>query len=368
MLFFIKRFLKKLENFLRRYRAYLKPRSYSEIRNVEVHSEFGDGMQKRSVISMRTTDLMVDGGRYLRTIIEGLLDSGHQVFILKKLWVLSEMKRKRYTLPLIENQKVQFISKNGLLSLDKWRSYLWADHPTDFSNVKNIHVVRSTRKINDMLWIPYPTYPGNLSKVHSQTINTKKKRSVKVFFSGTVLPGYQSLFLNTHSVMSRVEVLETLYQSDLPIRIYDVIKSNKNKGLQGIFLPRYDFKKKTVSGNVARDYYLENLRDISFFICAPGTYMPFAHNVIEAMSQGSIPILEYGSYFSPSLTPGENSLAFHDQDSLISSVKKALDMPEEQVATMRSQVVNYYNDFLRFSSFLERLDKTPENTQVYFNG
>ena len=79
------------------------------------------------------------------------------------------------------------------------------------------------------------------------------------------------------------------------------------------------------------------------------------HNVIEAMSVGTIPLIEYGDRFAPSLRDGVNAICFRG----LSGLKDALDridrLTTQQRAALRGNVIEYYEQHLRGDRFLAGL-------------
>ena len=96
-----------------------------------------------------------------------------------------------------------------------------------------------------------------------------------------------------------------------------------------------------------------------FFLACPGTRMPLCHNLIEALSCGSIPIIQYHKYLTPELIDGENCLTFHDEDTLRQAIQRAMEMPETEILKMRAAALRYYEDNLTEGQFAKRLLDTP---------
>jgi glycosyltransferase involved in cell wall biosynthesis len=92
-----------------------------------------------------------------------------------------------------------------------------------------------------------------------------------------------------------------------------------------------------------------------FFICPPGWRMPHSHNLIEAMSAGTIPITNYDSYMRPPLTPDGNCLAFSTIEELERAIDRALCMPAADIGQMREGVISYYAEYIEPESFGKRL-------------
>lgn len=109
------------------------------------------------------------------------------------------------------------------------------------------------------------------------------------------------------------------------------------------------------------------LASADFFIAGTGAYCPFAHNVIEAMSVGTIPIIEYGAYFYPELEDGVNCLGFSGKKGYLAAIQRALDMDMEAIAQMRAKVIEYYDKYLDLRRFIERLHLGDDsNKRIYF--
>jgi hypothetical protein len=103
--------------------------------------------------------------------------------------------------------------------------------------------------------------------------------------------------------------------------------------------------------------YVETMSRSDFFICLPGKIMPHSHNLIEAMSVGTIPITNYHSYMRPPLTPEENCLAFSTLEELETVIDYALRMPSIEVKRLREAVISYYDKYIEPEQFGKTLIK-----------
>ena len=79
------------------------------------------------------------------------------------------------------------------------------------------------------------------------------------------------------------------------------------------------------------------------------------HNVIEAMSVGTIPLLEYPERFSPALADGENAICFSGLDGLADALDRIDNIGEQQRTRMQESVAAYYDKYLRGDRFLAAL-------------
>ena len=83
--------------------------------------------------------------------------------------------------------------------------------------------------------------------------------------------------------------------------------------------------------------------------------MPHAHNLIEAMSVGTIPITNYHSYMRPTLTPDGNCLAFSTVEELDRVINRALRMSAAEIQRLREGVISYYDQHIEPESFGKKL-------------
>lgn len=89
-------------------------------------------------------------------------------------------------------------------------------------------------------------------------------------------------------------------------------------------------------------YYLSTAK---FIFCAPGMTMPLCHNVIEALSVGVVPILNYKDWLNPSLTDGVNCFTYDNLDSVESVVRKALALDSQVYEALRKSCMEYYTAY-----------------------
>ncbi len=92
-------------------------------------------------------------------------------------------------------------------------------------------------------------------------------------------------------------------------------------------------------------YFFYSLSRFDFFFAVPGLYMPYCHNIIEAMSVGTIPFLQesYADIFHPKLRNGINCITFKDKDDLMERIEFLLSLDQSIVLKIREGVLNYYS-------------------------
>jgi hypothetical protein len=106
---------------------------------------------------------------------------------------------------------------------------------------------------------------------------------------------------------------------------------------------------------VPADKWLATLCLSEFFLACPGVRYPMSHNLIEAMAVGSIPITQYPELFYPALEDGKNCLVFKDEESLLSVIKRVLQMTREEKEKLKEGAVDYYEKYLAPEITIQRL-------------
>lgn len=203
--------------------------------------------------------------------------------------------------------------------------------------------------------VPYIMHPVNYLS-HNASICEEK--NVGILFSGNV---DKNIYDNNYIVdRFKIENRYSIYKKigsnkqylDL---IFKEFKDNVNtkKYLQNLIHMKHQ------SGAIPIKDWLFYLSGSRFILCAPGMTMPLCHNVLEAMSVGVVPIINYGNWLNPSLVNNENCLTFDTLQSLDTVINKAIAMPEKEYVHLQKNVIEYYQKYYQSFSFK---DKT--NTQL----
>jgi hypothetical protein len=111
---------------------------------------------------------------------------------------------------------------------------------------------------------------------------------------------------------------------------------------------------------VRRNAWLRTLAQSDFFLAPPGVVMPLCHNLIEALSVGTIPITEYANSLAPPLQPGRNCIAFRGKDDLIRKLREALAMTSDKIMQMREEVIRYSDEHLLPDSFARGIEAAEQ--------
>ena len=208
----------------------------------------------------------------------------------------------------------------------------------------------------DNLVMPYFAHP-DLQRI-SGTPASSNPRPIRIGFAGTVDEEvYRKKF--AFPMPGRPDVLQTIadrFGSRVTVVESEAALAAVDPGLTPIVLVVVRERRDTTRKHVLQGgAYLSFLGRCSFFVAPPGFRMPLCHNLIEAMSVGTVPILSYGDWLHPPLRNGVDSLRFETLDELQAVVQMALEMSEDDIRTLREGVAAYYEDHLSVDSFARKL-------------
>ena len=199
------------------------------------------------------------------------------------------------------------------------------------------------------LIMPYFMYPRIYNSFYKK-INILKKPdlNLRIFFSGSIVnEGYKNFTWKKEpeKFPNRLQIIEKILNEFKK----DIFLINSKKDLKHI----ESCNKKIIfclhDKMIKKTSYILNFEDnfnllskSCFNLNCPGVVMPLCHHLIEGMKVGSIPITNCENFLNPNLNL-RNSLQYSNINQLVAKIYEALDMPEEKIIKMRSEVLNYYN-------------------------
>lgn len=128
-----------------------------------------------------------------------------------------------------------------------------------------------------------------------------ERKSIGVLLAGNFDERfYTNTVTKNFGLLDRTSIYESITNMDTSILISGdkLIKSLRNENYKfynNIFV--VDKNQERIKGSD----WLYCLSSTKFLICPPGMIMPLCQNVIEALSVGTVPILNYNSWLNPSL-------------------------------------------------------------------
>jgi hypothetical protein len=197
--------------------------------------------------------------------------------------------------------------------------------------------------------MPYFAHPGMLKRIDGRmVVDGCAKRAIRVGFAGTVTAQHARIV--GFDIHDRSAILEHLLEQFGDFTEYAGNPSTWRPSRPIVLatsIPSATGSNGYSNYSLVRDDYLDFLASTDFALAPPGLDMPHSHNLVEAMSQGAIPILNYANWLSPRLQHGVNCLQFQNLAELSTTVQAALEMPLSRIYDMRAEVLRYYESFLR---------------------
>lgn len=347
--------LKAVGNLLSFYKSYYsKPKSYLHHLNkcvvLDVRNTVIERVYAHILFAMQANDYkiyLVNNPRLFANIVE----YSNQIASLPNLIIISSLDQVNCDALYIHDFDLQ--SDFGFRKVKLQESVLTS------SNKYSLNIM------------PFPMIPRNYFSGNYQNAekNRFNRRNIGIYFSGNSDPKVYDhpIYRNFLHLMSRA-------------RMIDAIKSRLSKNefsltdLQNQIEDRIDLTKRfvlyewvrsqdgvVVGNRTSNEDWFEQLAKCNFFLGCPGYIQPLCHNLVEAMSVGAIPILEYGDYLNPVLEDGVNCLAFSGEEELISKIRQALCMTEYEITRMRNNVIEYYEQHLSLTAVCSFLENSASN-------
>lgn len=114
----------------------------------------------------------------------------------------------------------------------------------------------------------------------------------------------------------------------------------------------------------------ETLSHFRYFLCCPGVVMPLCHNVIEAMSVGTVPIIqrEYAEVMYPNLEDGHNAIIYNNFVDLRDILnEKLFNISEQKFIEMSLNCIDYYKNYLSPEGMIFYLNQNLGKNRIYLN-
>lgn len=194
-------------------------------------------------------------------------------------------------------------------------------------------------------YVPITQHPLMYSKdLWNQSIQFPNERQNSIFFVGNFdHRTYQRIKTDGYfDVIIRTDLLRILKESFKVLEVANESQLASTNTDYDVIIVNTDVRPRTLI--VPMNRLRPTLSKFNFFLAAPGASIPHSHNLAEAMSVGSIPIIQkaYADLVYPALTNGKDALFFQDENHLISVISDALKMNNERVRQMSSSVLKYY--------------------------
>lgn len=220
---------------------------------------------------------------------------------------------------------------------------------------------------NDDLYLPIMFHPNILfseSYHQAKILRATDFRKIGVLFAGNFNKDSYSKAITflSKDYISRFDVLTTIIKTGLaePLNKQMTVEEFLQKAESGAY---YDSCViiNTEEFKIPQDRWLSILAMTRFFISPPGYRQPFCHNIIEAMAVGAIPITQYGNLFRPLLRDGKECLSYDNLGDLIYSVRRALNMSENERSRLSAAAATYHDEYLSLDFAKNKIKEFEEN-------
>lgn len=201
-------------------------------------------------------------------------------------------------------------------------------------------VSKPKNEVVNPLFIPFSVHDYIHRAYFSNRIELlDNPKKIRLFFSGA-FEGYQG-----SQIQSKLGKLE---RQDI-IEIYrnhpntSIIESQEQLN-QVLIVPAtskfylVDPKKFRLQPSI----WLDTLSYTQIFLCPPGIVNPMSYNANEAISVGTIPLINYADWFHPRLVNGQNCFEFSTKEDLVNLLDRLQFISDEELSRMRQNVIAYY--------------------------
>ncbi|GAA5506143.1 hypothetical protein [Novipirellula caenicola] len=302
-------------------------------------------------LDLYTDQMLFDCGRHFASLAHHSREIGSPFFVRGSRLLLASVARKIHGAEMLAEEHATWLRPNAPLPTD---AVALCDVPVSQAKrtgmgARQIEMMIGRDILPQRPVMPYPMHPATLrhSDTESRVALRSKFTREAILFAGSQKSKYgHQKMKQSFGVLSRLHILQVLSEfaaNDvaIPIRLQDSAETP-----------------------IASSQWLPFLAQHRFFVCCPGAAQPMCHNLIEAMSVGTIPLIEYGDRLRPQLTDGENAICFRGADGLRDAIKRIQQLPESRLDAISRSAAAFYDEHLCGKTFLAAVrDETLDLTE-----
>lgn len=298
-------------------------------------------VQRPIALDLRTPQMLFDCGRHLASIAHHAASIGSPFFVRSNPVLLAAFTRKVHGREMLAAPQTQWVPASKSLPDD-------ALVLTDHSSSTGIEMLIGRDLIRSLPVMPYPMHPATQHHADRPTLESLRQMArAGILFAGNQKLKYGDAKIKRNfGVLSRLEILTQL-ADEHPDRVVKSIGERSDS--ERIVIA--DSRTETID---ASDW-LPTLAQFQFFLCCPGAAQPTCHNLIEAMSVGTIPIVEYGDRVTPQLQDGVNAVCFRGQQGLRDAIERIVRYSNDELTQLSRSAARFYDQHLCGDRFLKQL-------------
>ncbi len=278
--------------------------------------------------------------RYLYCLLKTLLIADFNIYIFGHFEIFSKLDRYSQLLMHSERILITFKKEQDSLTISD----------NQLSNVRlDYDWYSDIRMDKQNIIFPFSMHPL-LYEDSSEQPDILLKNKIKILFAGNIDKALYSRLSPKFNLIPRHEVVEFLKGFNFTREVNKMSELNSNQDLSN---------KLIIADSRNRVFplaqWLNVLRQTSFFLALPGTVTPLSHNLIEAMSVGSIPIIQYGSYMRPKLKDNLNCISYNTLSELKKKIEYLISVDVNEINRLKQNVLEYYHDYLDLNRFSKKM-------------
>lgn len=343
--------------------------------HVETHQNGIDqaehGLRFAHILLSDETLLARDLGRYLFILVSYLRLTGHEVCLWGARDLAGRIGKQKWAAWLLEDEAVHLkegiegpqnpgtadivLHTGGTIS-DRFGAQ------KQFVLVKGRRLTRQPASYDVLFpYMLHPKYYANGQHLKVAGYRTKD-RNIGLFFSGDYDERYRNPdILDKFGTLPRTAVLDLLLEGLADQQVFSTSPDFEAELETERLEKQFVFVDNLKGYRVAKRRWLETLAQCRFFLACPGVDMPLAHNIVEAMSVGCIPLTQYGDFFDPPLRDGHECIA-HNGDDVVEKAQAVLAMDPSEIESLRANVIAHYERYLSVDAFRQRVLEHPGQT------
>jgi len=339
-------------------RYYVDPRKHVDYRSVVAAHGEPSGDRPIAWCDFRSPEVDTIGGCHVYHLTHELLAAGYEPVFRRNFRFLASVPTKPYKRLLVDTPfaTAKLTPAEAVLAITDD-----PETPYDPDTFRVVHVDYAERPAGpDELALPFCMGPRVIDVSAVPEIDPAAPRPVGVFFAGSTAPrDYdRDVLRSRYGLMTRLEMLDVVFrESSLPEPLLLRTPADAERLHTGCSIAL------GLDGGLRVEHrdWLPTLALADFWLACPGTQMPMCHNLVEALSVGTVPILEYDRYTTPPLEDGVNCLAFRGERGLVDALRHALTMPEHQKRRLRLAARDFYERHHAPGALVERLMNASAN-------
>ncbi|MGI9471031.1 MAG: hypothetical protein ACR2NZ_05840 [Rubripirellula sp.] len=305
--------------------------------------------QRPIALDLRTPQLLFDCGRHLASLSHYAKQAGSSFHVRSGTMMLAAMSRKIHGGEMLADPECQWLPDSDPLPAHAMVLCDYAPSASRQDDRQYLQMLIGSEIDRGLPVMPYPMHPATLRESERTDFAALRIRDDRygIFFAGNQKPRYGDIKMQRNfGVLSRLELISTL-QTHFPSQISPTL--DQASPAQSIVL-----SDSRVNPIKASDW-LPSLSRAEFFLCCPGSSQPTCHNLVEAMSVGTIPLIEYGNRVTPELRDGVNAICFEGRNGLIDAVNRINQMTAAERRRIRNNVTTFFDEYLCGEKFMGEL-------------